>query len=61
MPRRKPTPAPRKTRHGATQPEDEREAKQVKLRLLPGVTARLDAIAAARGQTRSETVAARAR
>ena len=37
MPRRKP-----KTRHGATQPEDERRAKAILLRLLPADVALLD-------------------
>jgi hypothetical protein len=34
--------ARKKTRHGATQPEDERKAKAVLLRLLPADVALLD-------------------
>jgi hypothetical protein len=47
MPRRKPKPKPRTS--GPTQPEDDRKAKQVLLRLTPDVAARLRAIAGPRG------------
>lgn len=43
---------------GPTSPEAGRVAKQVLLRLRPATVVRLDAIAAGRGLTRSETVAA---
>ena len=56
MPRRKPTPVA--TRHGATQPEEEREAEQVKLRLLPATRKLLDAYARRHGVTRSQAVEA---
>jgi len=42
MPRRKPTPVA--TRHGATQPENERKAKAVLLRLQPDVIEMIDDI-----------------
>ncbi len=41
---------------GPTQPEDERKAKAVLLRLLPATTRRLDALAAGWGVNRSEAV-----
>lgn len=50
MPRRK------KTRHGATQPEEERAARQVKLRLPPESIAQLRALAAMLGVTMSQAV-----
>lgn len=53
MPRRKP-----KTRHGATQPEEEREAQQVKLRLAPNVARELRRRADASKMTMSAVVSA---
>lgn len=41
---------PKKTRHGATQPEDAREKKQLLLRMLPEKIERLKARAAEAGQ-----------
>jgi predicted DNA-binding protein len=48
--------AKKKTRHGATQPEDERTAKAVLLRLLPKTRRELDAMAKRWGLTRSQAV-----
>lgn len=53
MPRRKP-----KTRHGASQPEEEREAQQVKLRLLPPVVRELRRRSEASKMTMSAVVSA---
>lgn len=53
MARRKP-----KTRHGATQPEGEREAQQVKLRLLPPVVRELRRRSEASAMTMSAVVSA---
>lgn len=49
-------PRPKKTRHGATQPEDAREKKQLLLRMLPEEIARLRRLAAERGQSVSDYV-----
>lgn len=57
MATRKRTPEPPKRAGGPTQPEGERKAEQVKLRLLPATKRALDALAQRRGQTRSEAVA----
>ena len=46
------------SRHGASQPEDERKAQQTKLRLLPSVRRVLDRRARARGMTASAYVSA---
>ncbi len=46
-----------KTRHGATQPEDERKAKAVLLRLLPATSRKLDTLAKRWDCSRSEAVA----
>lgn len=48
--------AAKKTRHGATQPEDARRAKPVLLRLLPTTLRNLDGFAKRRGLTRSAAV-----
>jgi hypothetical protein len=53
MPRRH---CPKKTRHGATQPEEARRAVQVLLRLPPETRSRLDELAGIWGMTRSATV-----
>lgn len=50
--------ASEESRHGASQPEEEREAKQTKLRLLPAVKRALDRRARARGLTASAYVSA---
>lgn len=52
MPRRK----PKQTRHGATQPEEERTAKAVLLRLPPEELERLDRLRLDRGMHRSAYV-----
>jgi hypothetical protein len=49
---------PEESRHGATQPEEERAAQQTKLRLLPSVRRVLDRRAKARGLTASAYVSA---
>lgn len=54
MPRRR---QGEETRHGATQPEEERAAKKLTLRLLPADRRRLEAHARAWGVTLSEAVA----
>ena len=51
------TDEPRKRSSGPTQPEDERRAGQVLLRLRPSVTRSLDALARRWGVSRSEVVA----
>lgn len=48
---------PRKSTSGPTQPEDDRKAKQVLLRLRPGAKRSLDALARRWGVSRSEAVA----
>ena len=48
----------KKTRHGATQPEDERKAVQVKLRLSPKVNRELRLRAIKCGMTISAVVSA---
>lgn len=50
MPRKK------KTRHGATQPEDAREKKQLLLRMLPEKIERLRRLSDERGQSVSDYV-----
>lgn len=45
-----------KTRHGATQPEDERKAKGVFLRLRPSTKRQLDQFAKLRGVDRSAAI-----
>lgn len=49
---------PRKTRHGATQPEESRKRKQVLLRMTPETLERLDAFAKANELVRSHVVEA---
>lgn len=56
MPR--PRANPEESRHGATQPEDERDKQQTKLRLLPSVRRSLDKRAKARGLDMSAYVSA---
>lgn len=48
--------AVKKTRHGATQPEDERERKPVLIRMRPAVRRKLDAMAREWSLTRSDAV-----
>lgn len=49
--------AAKKTRHGATQPEEKRAAKAVLLRLRPTTTRKLDTLAKRWDVSRSEAVA----